>query len=137
MIIQLYMYIYSIHHPHIDINRQGTQAGDPTMDVDEDPTTGDIPVESDPSTNEPDLPEPLDPDVNDDNDLPQQTDPPTSSPDLDLPDPDIVLDDDGNVVPGNNTSPLIVDVGGAEAGQTVGEGNPAVSIITFLATIDG
>jgi len=102
------------------------------MDVDEDPTTGDIPVEPNPSNVEPDLPEPLDPDVNDDNDLPQQTDPPTSSPDLDLPDPDIVLDDDGNVVPGNNTSPLIVDVGGAEAGQTVGEGNPAVSsTITF------
>jgi hypothetical protein len=44
--------------------------------------------------------------------------------------PDVVLDDDGNVVDsgnGNNTSPLIVDVGGSEAGQAaISEGNPAV-----------
>lgn len=98
------------------------------MDVDEDPNADDMDVEPIPSPTEPDLSEPLDPDVDDD-DIPiPDPDPPSSPGEEDLPDPDIVLDEDGNVVPGNNTSPLIVDVGGAEAGETVGEGNPAVSL---------
>lgn len=43
-------------------------------------------------------------------------------------DPDVILDDDGNIIQaGNNTSPLIVDIDGPEAGQTISEGNPAVS----------
>jgi hypothetical protein len=43
-------------------------------------------------------------------------------------DPDVILDDDGNIIQaGNNTSPLIVDIDGPDAGQTVSEGNPAVS----------
>jgi hypothetical protein len=57
-------------------------------------------------------------------------DEPTTGEPIEAPtyDPDVILDDDGNVVQaGNNTSPLIVDVGGPEAGQTASEGNPAVS----------
>jgi hypothetical protein len=43
-------------------------------------------------------------------------------------DPDVILDDDGNIIQaGNNTSPLIVDIDGPDVGQTVSEGNPAVS----------
>lgn len=105
------------------------------MDVEQDPATGE---ESNPTQTEPDLSEPgTDSDV-----VTEPTTTATSTLDQPQPaetgssgnsssndvNPDITLDEDGNVTSGNNTSPLIVDVGGPEAhGDVVGEGNPAVS----------
>jgi hypothetical protein len=105
------------------------------MDVEQDPTTGE---ESNPTQTEPDLSEPGTGDTTDNSDIEPTT---TTASELASPrptesgsdnnsgvDPDITLDEDGNVTSGNNTSPLIVDVGGPEAhGDVVGEGNPAVS----------
>jgi hypothetical protein len=106
------------------------------MDVEQDPTAGE---ESNPTQTEPDLPEPgtdgdvvtLQPTTTTTStstlDQPQPTETGSSDNDNGV-DPDITLDEDGNATSGNNTSPLIVDVGGPEAhGDVVGEGNPAVS----------
>jgi hypothetical protein len=55
---------------------------------------------------------------------------------------DIPLDDPGDIIPdagGNNTSPLIVDVGAGQAGgldDVISEGNPAVSYTKWLVTGD-
>jgi hypothetical protein len=105
------------------------------MDVEQDPTAGE---ETNPTQTEPDLSEPgtdgdvvtLQPTTTATSilDRPQPTETGSSDNDNGV-DPDITLDEDGNVTSGNNTSPLIVDVGGPEAhGDVVGEGNPAVSI---------
>jgi hypothetical protein len=104
------------------------------MDVEQDPTAG---KETDPTQTEPDLSEPgTDGDVGTEPtttttsilDQPQPAETGSSGNNNDV-NPDITLDEDGNVTSGNNTSPLIVDVGGPEAhGDVVGEGNPAVSI---------
>lgn len=103
------------------------------MDVEQDPTAGE---ETSPTQTEPDLSEPgTDSDVVTEPtttatstlDRPQPTETGSSGNSNDV-NPDITLDEDGNVTSGNNTSPLIVDVGGPEAhGDVVGEGNPAVS----------
>ena len=105
------------------------------MDVEQDPANGE---ETNPTQTEPDLSEPGTGDTPNDGDIEPSTTT-TSEPGSAQPtgtgsdndngvDPDITLDEDGNVSSGNNTSPLIVDVGGPEAhGDVVGEGNPAVS----------
>lgn len=103
------------------------------MDVEQDPATGE---ESNPTQTEPDLSEPgtggdvvTEPSTTATSilDRPQPTETGSSDNDNGV-DPDVTLDEDGNVTSGNNTSPLIVDVGGPEAhGDVVGEGNPAVS----------